>query len=128
MVAARSDPIDLTVAGVPRQEEAVVVDLAAFDCILGLPWLEYHNPVISWTKNKLLVYTSDEAVEVDLDKNTCRSNVDSPSLLETLQLQGMAKKGDPVYVVALKAIEDEASLPPPEASPLPAERAEHTCT
>jgi hypothetical protein len=35
MAAARSDPIDLTVADVTRQEAAVVVDLAAFDCILG---------------------------------------------------------------------------------------------
>jgi hypothetical protein len=44
---------------------------------------------------------------VDLDKNPCRSHVDSPSVLSTLQLQGMAEKGDPVYIVALKAIEEE---------------------
>jgi hypothetical protein len=67
-MAARSDPIDLTVAGVTRQEAAVVVDLAAFDCILGLPWLEDHNPVISWKKMKLLVPTPDGAVEVDLEQ------------------------------------------------------------
>jgi hypothetical protein len=42
----RFGPVDLTVAGVTRQESAVVVDLAAFDCILGLPWLEDLNPVI----------------------------------------------------------------------------------
>jgi hypothetical protein len=32
----------------------------------------------------------------------------------------MAKKGYPVYVVALKAIEDEDSQPPPGVPPLPA--------
>jgi hypothetical protein len=117
MVAARSDPIDLTVAGVTRQEEAVVVDLASFGCILGLPWLEDHNPVISWKKKKLLVPTPYGALDVNLDRDPCRSSVDSPSLLSTLQLQGMANKGDPVYVVALKAIEDEASQRPPEAPP-----------
>jgi hypothetical protein len=64
MAAARSDPIDLTVAGVTKQEAAVVVDLAAFVGIVGLPWLEDHIPVISWKKKKLLVPTPDGAVEL----------------------------------------------------------------
>jgi Aspartyl protease len=57
MAAARSDPIDLTVAGVTMQEAVIVADIAALDCILGLPWLEEHNPVISW-EMKLLVLLS----------------------------------------------------------------------
>jgi hypothetical protein len=98
-----------------------VADLAAFDCILGLPWLEDHNPVISWKKEKLLVPTPDGAVEVDLGRKPCRSHVDSPSLLSTLQLEGMAKKGDPVYVVALKENDEENGQSTPGAPPLPAE-------
>jgi Aspartyl protease len=69
MAASRSDPVDLTVAGVTRQESAVVVDLAAFDCILGLPWLEDLNPVVSWKRKKLLVPTPGGPVEVNLDEN-----------------------------------------------------------
>jgi gag-polyprotein putative aspartyl protease len=106
MAASRSDPVDLTVAGVTRQESAVVVDLAAFDCILGLPWLEDLNPVISWKRKKLLVPTPADAVEIDLDKDPCRSAVDSPSLLSTMQLQATARKVDPIYVVTMKSIED----------------------
>jgi predicted aspartyl protease len=39
MAAACSTLVTLEVAGVTRQETAVVLNLVAFDCILGLPWL-----------------------------------------------------------------------------------------
>jgi hypothetical protein len=53
-----------------------VMDLAAFNCILGLPWLKNLNPVISWKREKLLVPTPAGAVEIYLDKDPCRSVVD----------------------------------------------------
>jgi predicted aspartyl protease/transposase InsO family protein len=119
MAAARSSLITLEVAGVTRQETAVVLDLVAFDCILGLPWLEELNPVINWKRKKLLVPVPNGAVEIDLDKNPCRSAVDTPTLLSTMKIQELAKKGEPVYLVTLKAqgpgkeevIPEPASLP-----------------
>jgi hypothetical protein len=100
------------------------VDLAAFDCILGLPWLQDLNPVISWKRKKLLVPTPAGAIEIDLDKDPCRSAVDTPSLLSTMQLQKAARKGGPIYMVSMKAIEDSGGDPGPPGPPLSAEWAQ----
>ncbi len=119
MAAARSYLVTLEVAGVTRQETAVVLDLVDFDCILGLHWLEELNPVINWKRKKLLVPVPGGAVEVDLDKNPCRSAVDAPTLLSTMKIQELAE-GEPVFLVTLKAqgpgkeevIPEPTSLPP----------------
>jgi hypothetical protein len=47
MAAARTPKISLDIAGSQRDLTAVVVDMVAFDCILGLPWLDTANPVVN---------------------------------------------------------------------------------
>jgi hypothetical protein len=119
--ASRSDPVDLTVAIVTRRESAVVVDLTAFDCILGIPWLEDLSPIVSWKRKKLLVPTPGGPVEVNLDENPCRVVGGSPSFLSTLRLQDAAKKGEPIYMVTMKAVDDGARSTSNDCAPLPAE-------
>jgi Retroviral aspartyl protease len=44
IAASRIGPISLTIAGWSEEVTAVVVEMVAFDCILGLPWLQDVNP------------------------------------------------------------------------------------
>jgi Retroviral aspartyl protease len=57
MTAARTSQLTLDIAGFRKNLTAVVVDMAAFDCILGLPWLNAASPVVNWKFRKLLLPT-----------------------------------------------------------------------
>jgi Aspartyl protease len=48
MTAARSSQLTLDIVGSLKTLTAVVVDMVAFDCILGLPWLDAASPVVNW--------------------------------------------------------------------------------
>jgi Retroviral aspartyl protease len=54
IAASMTDPVLLTIAGSSEEASAIVVEMVAFDCILGLPWLQYVNPVVGWEKKLLL--------------------------------------------------------------------------
>jgi predicted aspartyl protease len=86
MTAARTNQIALDIAGSHKNLTAVVVDMVAFDCILGLPWLDAASPVVNWKARKLSLPTNDGPKEVDLSHNPCRSDVSDDSLLSTSQL------------------------------------------
>jgi predicted aspartyl protease len=65
MTAARTIPISLKVAGSQKELTAIVVDMVAFDSILGLPWLDAANPVVNWRTKRLLLPGVDGPTEVD---------------------------------------------------------------
>jgi hypothetical protein len=67
MTAARTSTDSLDVAGSRKELTAVVVDMVAFDFILGLPWLDSTNPVVNWKAKRLLLPDKEGPVEVDLD-------------------------------------------------------------
>jgi hypothetical protein len=46
IAASRTEPICLTIAGSSEEVSAIVVEMVAFDCILGLPWLQDVNPIV----------------------------------------------------------------------------------
>jgi Retroviral aspartyl protease len=64
MTAARTSQLTVDIAGSHKNLTAVVVDMEAFDCILGLPWLDEESPVVNWKARKLLLPTKNGRKEV----------------------------------------------------------------
>jgi predicted aspartyl protease len=85
MTAARTSQLTLDIVGSRKNLTTVVVDMVAFDCILGLPWLDAASPVVNWKARKLLLPTKDGQKEVDLNHDPCRSEVSDVSLLNPHQ-------------------------------------------
>jgi predicted aspartyl protease len=102
MTAARTSQLTLNIAGSHKNLTAVVVDMVAFDCILGLPWLDSASPVVNWKARKLLLPTKDGPKEVDLNHKPCRSDVSDVSLLSTAQLLRIGKEGSPLFLATIR--------------------------
>jgi Retroviral aspartyl protease len=45
--------VSLSVAGVSHPVRAVVVELAAYEVILGKPWFTRHNPIVDWRRHQM---------------------------------------------------------------------------
>jgi hypothetical protein len=94
--------ISLTIASSSEEVTAIVVEMVAFDCILGLPWLQDVNLVVGWEQKTLLLPTDHGPVEVDMSSDSCRPGVPTPTLRTVAQLQEVAKERVPVFLVTLK--------------------------
>ena len=57
--------VSLSVAGVSHPVRAVVVDLAAYEVILGKPWFTRHNPIVDWRRHQLRLVIDGRTVVVD---------------------------------------------------------------
>jgi hypothetical protein len=68
-----------------------VVGMVAFECILGLPWLRDVNPVVSWERKELLLPSDQGPIEIDMSKDSCRSNISEPTFLTVAQLQDVVR-------------------------------------
>jgi hypothetical protein len=55
----------LRVAGVSHPVRAVVVELAAYEVILGKPWFTRHNPIVDWRRHQLRFVIDGRTVVVD---------------------------------------------------------------
>jgi Retroviral aspartyl protease len=99
IAAYRMEPIPLTIAGSSEEVSAIVVEMVAFDCILGLPWLQDVNPIVGWEQKTLLLPTNHGPVEVGMSSDPCRPGLPTPTLLTVAQLQEVAKGGDLVFLV-----------------------------
>jgi hypothetical protein len=102
MTAARNSQLTLDIAGSHENLTAVLFDMVAFDCILGLPWLDAASPVVNWKARKLLLPTKNGPKEVDLSHNPCRSDVSDVSLLSTAQLLRIGKEGSPLFLATIR--------------------------
>jgi Retroviral aspartyl protease len=70
IATSRTEPILPAIAGSSEEVAAIVVEMVAFDCILGLPWLQDVNLVVGWEQKTLLLTTGHGPVEVDMMKYT----------------------------------------------------------
>jgi Reverse transcriptase (RNA-dependent DNA polymerase) len=111
IAAARTSTVSLDVAGSRKELTAVVVDMVAFDCILGLPWLDAANHVVNLKTRRLLLPGAEGPVEVDLNHNPCRSRVSDASLLSTAQILKIDKGGGPLYLATIRSTSGEATSP-----------------
>jgi hypothetical protein len=57
IAASRTEPILLAIARSSEEVSAIVAEMVAFNCILGLPWLQDVNPVVGWEQKTLLLPT-----------------------------------------------------------------------
>jgi Retroviral aspartyl protease len=108
VAAARTPKISLDIAGSQRDFTSIVVDMVAFDCIMGLPWLCPANPVVNWKRRRILFPTIDGPKEVDLSHNLCRSGVPDVTLLSTAQLLKIGRGGGPLYLATIRPTSGEA--------------------
>jgi hypothetical protein len=73
-------------------------------------------PLIYWRKKKLLLPTSTVPVEVDAILDPFRVGTIKSTIISSAQLLRAAKKGDPIYLVSLKAHAD-STIDPAEVLP-----------
>jgi hypothetical protein len=68
-----SETIPLPLAIQSHHEEIVldVLDTASHDIVLGIPWLEKHNPVIDWTKRVLRFTRCDCVIDINPVRQQC---------------------------------------------------------
>jgi hypothetical protein len=111
MAAARTSTVSLDVAGSRKELTAVVVDMVAFDCILGLPWLDAASPAVNWKTRKLQLPGVEGLVEGNLNHNPCRSGVSDASLLSTAQILKIGEEGGQLYLATIRPTSGEATSP-----------------
>jgi hypothetical protein len=83
--------------------------MVAFDCILGLPWLDRANPVVDWKSRRLLLPTINGPKEVDLSHNPRRSGIPDASLISTAQLLKIGKGVGPLYLATIRPTVGEST-------------------
>jgi hypothetical protein len=57
--------VSLSAAGVSHPVRAVVLDLAAYEVILGNPWFTRYNLIVDWRRHQLRFAIDGRAVVVD---------------------------------------------------------------
>ena len=65
--------VSLSVAGVSHPVRAVVVELAAYEVILGKPWFTRHNPIVDWRRHQLRLVIDGRTVVVDASASPQRN-------------------------------------------------------
>ena len=88
-----------------------VFPLSKYDAILGMPWLEKHNPQINF-KNKTVQFQSNNNNHNNNDKHDCHdSTYNNPShrsikLVTSKQIKRQAAKNNNLFLVYLYCLDD----------------------
>jgi hypothetical protein len=64
---------------------ALVIEMTAYNCIVGRPWLNKHNPHINWRKNRLMIEKNGRKHDLDARKDPCVGNEKHGKLLADKQ-------------------------------------------
>ena len=64
----RTKNLSCEIGGIQYETKAYVVDIDAYTCILGRPWLSRFNPIVNWKKNKMLIAEGKHKHEVDASR------------------------------------------------------------
>jgi hypothetical protein len=109
--------VSLSVAGVSHPVCAVVVELAAYEVILGKPWFTRHNPIVDWRRHELRLVIDCRTVIMDTSASPQRESSKDIIRFSAKQLKKVVRRKDPVYLVHLCQIGVDAD--PAKGSPLP---------
>ena len=101
LIAQHSADVDLRVNGYAWQGSCIVIPLAAYDIILGKPWLTAVNPRIDWVNNA--VHVQDGAAWHCLTKS-------ASSLISRQQLVRAVRGGSELYLVHVNCIDDDSAV------------------
>jgi hypothetical protein len=103
--ATETDSLELDAGGVKSTCKALVIDITAYDCIVGRPWLDKHNPHINWRKNRLMIAKNGMKYDLEARKHPCVGKGKHVKLLSAKQLCRMVKGKSKTILVTLQAIE-----------------------
>jgi hypothetical protein len=111
------DNVSLSVAGVSHPVRAVVVELAAYEGILGKPWFTIHNPIVDWRRHEMRLVTDGRTVVVDASASPQRESPKDITRISTKKLKKVVRRQEPVYMVHLCQLGVDAD--PAKGSHLP---------
>lgn len=78
------------------------MELGVYDAILGMDWLEHHNPQIDWVGKSMVI--PSEKGHIHLQGNS--TSTLSENLLSALQFTSMCRTGAVSHVVQLYMVSD----------------------
>ena len=85
----------------PHQITALVVDMEAYDIILGIPWFEAEDPEIGW-RNRLLLGLGPHQTANSASNSRTTASI---SMLSTRSMQELLSREEAVEMVYLVKIE-----------------------
>jgi hypothetical protein len=109
LVATKTESLELDVGGVKSTCKALVINITAYDCIVGRPWLNKHNPHINWRKNRMMIAKNGMKYDLDARKDPCVGKGKHVKLLSAKQLCRMVKGKSKTVLVTLQAIEKNSA-------------------
>jgi hypothetical protein len=71
LVVTETKSLELDAGGVKSICKALAIDIAAYNYIVGWPWLKKHNPRINWRKNRLMIAKNRMKYDIDARKDPC---------------------------------------------------------
>jgi hypothetical protein len=103
--ATETDSLELVAGGVKSTCKALDIEISAYDCILGRPWLDKHNPHVNWRNNRLMIVKNGSRYDLDARKYPCVGKGKHVKLLSATQLCRMVKGKSKTVLVTLQALE-----------------------
>jgi hypothetical protein len=107
--ATETDSLELDAGGVKSTCKALVIEMTAYDCIVGRPWLDKHNPHVNWRKNRLMIVKNGRRYNLDARKDPCVGKGKHVKLLSAKHLCSMVKGKSKTVLVTLQAIEKNSA-------------------
>jgi hypothetical protein len=107
--ATETDSLELDAGGVKSTCRSLVIEISAYDCVVGRPWLEKHNPLIDWRKNRLMIAKNGRRYDLDARKDPCVGKGKHVKLHLAKQLCRMVKGKYRTVLVTLQAIEKNSA-------------------
>jgi hypothetical protein len=87
-----TENVSLSVAGVSHPVRAVVVDLAAYEVILGKPWFTRHNPIVDWRRHQLRFVIDGRTVVVDASASPQLESSQEITRISATQLKKVVRR------------------------------------
>jgi hypothetical protein len=78
-----------------------VVDMAAYEVILGKPWFTGHNPIVDWRRHELRLLIDGRTVVVAASASPQRDSSKDITRISATQLKNVVRRQEPVYMVNL---------------------------
>src|ERR1700736_4762735 len=89
----------ISIGGLTESVELAIIPLVGDDVILGIPWLQRHNPSVNWTSYSISVNSNGKQCELPLANST-----DTPvvELVSALQFKREAQHGEALYLALVQ--------------------------
>jgi hypothetical protein len=107
--ATETDSLELDAGGIKSTCKTLVIEITVYDCIVGRPWLDKHNPHVNWRKSRLMIVEDGRRYDLDARNDPCVGNGKHVKLLSAKKLCRMVKGKSKTVLVTLQAIENNSA-------------------